>query len=263
LALETAGRTHLLILGGTAEAAALARRLAGVPGLAVTSSLAGRTTGGRDLPGSLRVGGFGGVDGLAAYLATSGIDLVVDATHPFASQMTHNAAAACAAAGVARLRLERPAWQPIAGDRWERVADAGEAAQALRRHGSNVFLATGRTDLAAFAHLGDKHFLVRLVDAPKAPLELAHFTLVTGRGPFRETDDRALLQDHGIEVVVTKNSGGGGAYAKLAAARALGLPVVMIDRPAEPAGDTVEDVDAAREWVLARLEPSPPTGGGG
>ena len=253
MALETSERTHLLILGGTSEAAALARRLDGVPGLTVTSSLAGRTTGGRDLPGELRVGGFGGVDGLAAYLATAGIDLVVDATHPFANQMTHHAAAACTAAGVQRLRLQRPAWQPVAGDRWERVADAGEAAQAMGRHGTNVFLATGRSDLAAFAHLGDKHFLVRLVEPPKAPLELSHFTLVTGRGPFREADDRALLARHAINVVVTKNSGGDGAYAKLAAARTLGLPVVMIDRPAEPPGETVADVEAARAWVLARM----------
>jgi len=253
LALETAGPTRLLILGGTAEAAALARRLDGVPGLAVTSSLAGRTTGGRDLPGDLRVGGFGGVDGLAAYLATAGIDLVVDATHPFASQITHNAAAACTAADVPRLRLQRPAWQPVEGDRWKHVADAGGAAQALRQHGPNVFLATGRTDLAAFAHLGDKHFLVRLVEPPKAPLELAHFTLVTGRGPFRAADDRVLLEHHAIDVVVTKNSGGDGAAAKLAAARHLGLPVVMIDRPAEPAGKTVHDVEAARDWVLGRL----------
>ena len=253
MALETRGPTQLLILGGTSEAAALARRLDGVPGLAVTSSLAGRTTGGRDLPGELRVGGFGGVDGLAAYLATAGIDLLVDATHPFASQMTHNAAAACAAAGVARLRLLRPPWQPVEGDRWEQVGDRAEAARALRDHGANVFLATGRTDLAAFAHLGDKHFLVRLVEPPKAPLELAHFTLVTGRGPFREAEDRALLERHGIEVVVTKNSGGDGAYAKLAAARALGLPAVMIDRPEEPAGETVHDVEHARAWVLARL----------
>ena len=253
MALETAGPKRLLILGGTAEAAALARRLDGVPGLAVTSSLAGRTTGGRDLPGDLRVGGFGGVDGLAAYLARARIDLVVDATHPFASQITRNAAAACTAADVPRLRLQRPAWQPVEGDRWERVADAGEAARALRRYGAKVFLATGRTDLAAFAHLGDKHFLVRLVEPPKAPLELAHFTLVTGRGPFREADDRVLLEHHAIDVVVTKNSGGDGAAAKLAAARHLGLPVVMIDRPAEPAGEIVGDVEAARDWVLGRL----------
>jgi precorrin-6A/cobalt-precorrin-6A reductase len=167
--------------------------------------------------------------------------------------MTQNAAAACTAAGVQRLRLQRQAWQPVAGDRWERVADAGEAAQALGRHGTNVFLATGRSDLAAFAHLGDKHFLVRLVEPPEAPLELAHFTLVTGRGPFREADDRALLARHAIDVLVTKNSGGDGAYAKLAAARTLGLPVVMIDRPEEPPGETVEDVERAREWVLARM----------
>ncbi|MBK1697594.1 cobalt-precorrin-6A reductase [Rhodovibrio salinarum] len=253
MALETATPTHLLILGGTAEAAALARRLDGVPGLQVTSSLAGRTTGGRDLPGSLRVGGFGGVDGLAAYLATAEIDLLVDATHPFAAEITRNAAAACAAAGVARLRLQRPAWQPMTGDRWEYVDAPATAAPALGRHGANVFLATGRSDLAAFSHLGDKHFLVRLVESPQAPLELAHATLVTGRGPFREAEDRALLQKHAIDVVVTKNSGGDGAYAKLAAARALGLPVVMIDRPPEPEGETVASVNDARDWVLARI----------
>jgi precorrin-6A/cobalt-precorrin-6A reductase len=253
LALETAGPTHLLILGGTGEAARLARRLDGVPGLAVTSSLAGRTTGGRDLPGSLRVGGFGGADGLAAYLASAGVDLVVDATHPFARQMTRNAAAACTAADVPRLRLLRPPWQPSDGDRWTHAGGPAEAAQTLRRFGPNVFLATGRTDLAAFAHLGDKRFLVRLVEPPDAPLELPRYTLVTDRGPFTRAGDRALLEQRGIDVVVAKNAGGAGAYAKLAAARELGVPVVMIDRPAEPAGETVASVEAAADWVLAQV----------
>lgn len=258
MAREAARATRLLILGGTSDAAALARRLDGTPGLSVTSSLAGRTAGGRDLPGQLRVGGFGGVDGLAAYLTTAGIGLLVDATHPFAAEITRNAAAAARAAGVARLRLRRPAWTERADDRWQHVADAAEAAQALRAHGPRVFLATGRSALAAFAPLADTHFLVRLVETPSAPLPLPSYTLVTGHGPFTEADDRALLEAHAIDAIVAKNSGGSGASAKLAAARSLGLPVVMIARPGEPPGETVADPDAAAAWVQRHLPAAGP-----
>lgn len=257
---DEARPTRLLILGGTGEAGALARALEDYPNLEVISSLAGRTTGGRDLPGALRIGGFGGVDGLAAYLATSDIDLLVDATHPYAAQITRNAADAATAAGVPRLRLLRPPWPEQPGDRWQRVPDTASAAQALTDYGRNVFLATGRQELAAFAQLTDRRFLVRLVDPPEAPLELPNATVVTGRGTFEEAGDRALLQEHAIDVVVSKNSGGPGAYAKIAAARSLALPVVMIDRPAEPESETVVDVEAAVDWIFHHQDTKTPRG---
>jgi precorrin-6A/cobalt-precorrin-6A reductase len=243
----------VLILGGTAEAAGLARALAEDPGVTAITSLAGRTRAPAVVPGEVRVGGFGGAEALADYLRNEAIDLVVDGTHPFAARISQNAARACEAARVPRLLLARPPWRPQAGDNWIPAADAEAAAAALAGLGRRVFLAIGRQELAAFAGLTDHWFLVRLVEAPEVPPPLADYHLVLGRGPFAVAQERALLREYDIDVVVSKNSGGAGAVAKIAAARDLGLPVVMIQRPPAPASETAESVEAACAWIAARL----------
>ncbi len=246
------GPMKILILGGTAEAAGLARALAEDLRVAAITSLAGRTRAPAAVPGEVRVGGFGGPDALAAYLADEGIDLVVDATHPFAAQISRNAAQACDAAGVPRLLLARPAWTPLPGDDWRPAADAGAAAAALPGLGRRAFLAIGRQELATFAGLTGQWFLVRLVEAPEVPPPLADYHLVLGRGPFAVEQEIELLREHEIDAVVSKNSGGAGAGAKIAAARELGLPVVMIERPPVPESETAEGVEAALAWIDAR-----------
>lgn len=248
---------RVLILGGTAEAAALARALAEDARVATTTSLAGRTRAPGELPGAVRRGGFGGAQALADYLKAQSFDLLVDATHPFAARISRNAAQACAAAGVPRLVLSRPPWTAREGDRWTPVPDTEAAAAALPGLGPGlgrrVFLTIGRQELSAFAGLTGIWFLVRLVEPPEDPIPLDDFRLVLGRGPFSLAQETALLRAQGIEAVVSKNSGGAGTYAKIEAARVLGLPVVMVARPALPAGETVESVAAALAWIERRL----------
>ncbi len=247
--------TRVLILGGTAEAAGLAGALAEEERVATITSLAGRTRAPAAVPGAVRVGGFGGPDALADYLRQAGIGLVVDATHPFAARISRNAARACDRAMVPRLLLARPPWTAQAGDAWISAADTEAAAAALPGLGRRAFLAIGRQELAAFTGLTELWFLVRLVEEPEAPPPLAAYHLVLGRGPFAVARERELLREHRIEVVVSKNSGGTGAAAKIAAARALGLPVVMIERPPAPESETAESVAAARAWIETRLKP--------
>ena len=251
------GPKKVLILGGTAEAAALARVLAEDARVAVTTSLAGRTRAPAELSGAVRRGGFGGAQALADYLEARAVDLLVDATHPFAARISRNAAQACAAAGVPRLVLTRAPWTAREGDRWTPVPDAEAAAAALSGLGpglgARVFLTIGRQELAAFAALDAVWFLVRLVEPPEDPLPLHDCHLVLGRGPFSLERETALLRTHGIEAVVSKNSGGADTYAKIEAARALDLPVVMVARPARPEGETVETVAAALAWIERRL----------
>lgn len=250
-----AERRRLLILGGTAEGAALAHRLTHHEAVAVTSSLAGRTQAPSTLPGAVRIGGFGGAAGLARYLAREAIACLVDATHPFATRMSGNAAAACAEADVPRLVLTRPPWRPQRSDRWIHVGDAAAARLALPALGRRAFLSIGRQELAVFAGMPGLSYLVRLIDEPDEALPLAHYDLVLGRGPFATEDEMALLREHDIAVVVTKNSGGVATYGKIEAARRLGIPVLMIDRPPPPPGETVVSVDAAVDWVEARTSP--------
>ena len=245
--------TRVLILGGTAEAAALARALAEDARVAATTSLAGRTRAPGELPGAVRRGGFGGAAALADYLKRHGIGLLIDATHPFAARISRNAAQACAAAGVPRLVLTRAPWTARGGDRWIPVPDTEAAAAALPGLGRRVFLTIGRQELAAFAGLDAVWFLIRLVEPPEDPIPLHDCHLVLGRGPFSLEQETTLLREHGIAAVVSKNSGGAGTYAKIEAARALGLPVVMVERPALPEGETVESVAAAHAWIEPRL----------
>ncbi|WP_030242526.1 cobalt-precorrin-6A reductase [Streptomyces sp. NRRL S-350] len=240
---------HLLVLGGTTEGRALAAAVDGRPSLRVTSSLAGRVARPRLPAGEVRIGGFGGPDGLADWLRAERVDAVVDATHPFAAGISHNAALAAAATGVPLLVLRRPGFAPVTGDRWLPAASLAEAADLLPRRGERIFLTIGRQGVAAFAHLDRVHFLARSVDPPEPPLPPS-FEVLLDRGPFTLDGERALLRDHRIDVLVTKDSGGAATAPKLTAARELGLPVVMVERPPVPEGVPVApDVAAALHWL--------------
>lgn len=239
---------HLLILGGTVEASAMARACAEA-GIAATLSYAGRVARPKPQPVPVRVGGFGGVAGLAEWLRGNGITHLVDATHPFAAQMSRHAIAAAAQTGVAHVALTRPPWHPGPGDRWQRVEDIAGAVAALQGPGQRVMLALGRMHLAAFAGAPQHDYLLRLVDPPDSPPPLPRHTIVLDRGPFVPEADAALMQAHGIQRIVSKNAGGSGAEAKLVAARLLGLPVVMIDRPALPPRHDVFTPGAVLDWV--------------
>ena len=239
----------LLILGGSGEAADLARALDGDARYDVTLSLAGRTSEPVALPGRLLTGGFGGAEGLARVLGEERFDLVIDATHPFAVQMKANAIKAARAAGVPLLAIRRPAWVPRDGDRWIMVENLEAAADAIGEKPRRVFLTTGRMELAPFRSAPQHLYIVRSVEAP-SPQELPpHVELITARGPFNVADERALIETHRIELIVTKNSGGAGAAAKLEAARALSLPVIMVTRPDLPEAPSVATVAEAVVWL--------------
>lgn len=243
-----AGRWRLLILGGTSDAAALAAEVAALPRLDVITSLAGRTRVPADLAGAVRVGGFGGSDALAAWLRSERIDMLVDATHPYAATISANAARACEIAAVPRLMLERPAWTRRPGDRWVPADSTAHAASRLPA-GARVLLTIGRQEVPAFATRPDCRFVVRLIDPPDAAPPLPGAELVFGRGPFTLDDERALLRTRSIDCLVTKNSGGTPTYPKIQAAREAGLPVVMIERPPLPNGARVGDVLSVLGWI--------------
>jgi precorrin-6A/cobalt-precorrin-6A reductase len=238
---------RILILGGTGEARELAAALVAA-GTDVVSSLAGRVRQPRLPEGQVRIGGFGGADGLAAFLRDEGITRVIDATHPFAGTITANAARAAAEAGVPLLILRRPGWD--ADPSWECVADIRAAAEAVRAWpGDGVFLTTGRRDLAAFAGDDRHRFLVRTVDPPDGPVP-PRATLILDRGPYTVDRESALIREHRIGLLVTKNSGGPMTAAKLTAARDLGVHVVMVARPPLPPGSVVAaSVPVALDWL--------------
>ncbi|WP_370254102.1 cobalt-precorrin-6A reductase [Nioella sp.] len=240
--------TRILLLGGTTEATTLARLLAEA-GADAIFSYAGRTDKPMAQPLPTRVGGFGGIPGLVDYLRAEGITHVVDATHPFAAQMSTNAVHACAEAGVALTGLERPGWIEGEGDRWAHVADMGGAVAALPSEGARVFLAIGKQHVADFAAKPGNFYLLRLVDPPKDALPLPDAEAVIARGPFDVAGDRALMERHRITHVVAKNGGGAGARAKLDAARVLGLPVILIDRPHVPARRILTSASAVMDWL--------------
>ena len=222
----------VLILGGTGEGAALARRLArDCPEAQVITSFAGRVRGLPDLPGRIRVGGFGGVEGLIDFLRAEGITRVVDATHPFAVTISAHARAACRALGLPLQRLERPMWQKRPGDRWHWADDTAMAARIVPRLGRRVLLTVGAGEIAAFAKAGGPIYVVRLIDAPIKRLPLRRSLVLLGRGPFTLADEIALMRHFRIDLIVCKASGGAATEAKIAAARRLGVPVLMIRRP--------------------------------
>jgi len=247
---------RILILGGTAEARRLAERLAGRGRYAATLSLAGRTA--EPLPQAVpvRSGGFGGADGLARYLREERFDALIDATHPYAAAISANAVAAAKRAGVPLLALRRAAWPQRAGDSWIEVDSIDAAVAALGEAPKRVFLALGRKELVPFAAVPQHFYLVRSVDPVEPPLAVPQADYITARGPFVEAEDRALLQAHRIDIIVAKNSGGDATYGKIAAARALRLPVVMLKRPALPETASVATIDEVLAWLDHANAPS-------
>ena len=242
------GARLVLILGGTAEAAALAEALAAGSAWHPLTSLAGRTTARRGLPGEVRVGGFGGIDGLVAWLEHHRPAAVIDATHPFARQMPHHAAAACKRLDLPRLRLVRPMWPRQPEDRWLEVEDAAQAVRVLPAFGKTAFLSTGSQELERFLTLADRMRLVlRTIEKP-ADLPPGIVAL-EARPPFGLDDELQLFRRYGVDVLVTKASGGSATEAKIVAARQLGLPVVMLRRPPSPDGLLVHDVQGALDWL--------------
>jgi precorrin-6A/cobalt-precorrin-6A reductase len=245
---DSARRRTVLVLGGTSEARELATVLH-QRHLAVVTSLAGRVSRPHLPPGKIRIGGFGGAEGLERWLRELVPSAVVDATHPFAEQISAHARDACQATQTPLLRLDRPAWTAQPGDRWHRVAGLSDAALLAPQLGHRIFLTIGRQDLAAFATARDAWCLIRCVESPAPPLP-AHHEIVLARGPFGLSDELDLLRHHQVDVLVTRDSGGAPTEAKLAAARALGLPVVIVDRPTRPDVQTVQTVEEAVTWVL-------------
>ena len=243
-----ADRPKVLILGGTAEAVELANTAAA--DLDITYSLAGRTrTPALPADVTVRSGGFGGAVALTRWLTSHRIAAVVDATHPFADTIARNAVLACVERSLPHLKLMRPPWEPLSGDDWHVVPDIASAATALQHIGGRAFLSVGRQELGAFAGIEGVALVIRSIDPPESANPLPEAVYLTGRGPFtfdRETD---LLKANDIDVVVSKNAGGDATYAKIAAARALSIPVVMVARPAPPPGATVGTVDAALDWL--------------
>ena len=246
---------HLLILGGTAEARELARRVAiTIPKkVRVTTSLAGRRAKAPALPGYVHIGGFGGIDGLVDYINENSVDLVIDVTHPFSAIISDHANAAAEATGVPRLQLLRPLWQLPPTAEWIEVDDLTDAARDLPRFAKRVFLTTGVRGLEAFSGLDDIWFLVRLMDPPAEPPPLAQLELITGKPPYSFEDERAILADHNIDTLVTKHSGGDGTEAKVFAAAEAGVKIILIRRPPPEPGPVVETVDDAFAWIESQV----------
>ncbi|KQQ48990.1 cobalt-precorrin-6X reductase [Rhizobium sp. Leaf311] len=235
----------ILILGGTADARILAGKLADKTGCRILLSMAGRTREPVQQPVPMRTGGFGGASGLAEFITQHGFDLLVDATHPYASRISPNARQAAQQVNIPLVALERPAWERHPSDRWVSVADVESAVVALGRHGTRVFLALGRQELLPFEAAPHHDYLIRSVDPVEPPLNLPRARYITARGPFTVEDELSLLSENRITHIVSKNSGGAAAYAKIQAARELGIGVVMIDRPVRGEGATVPSIDAA------------------
>ncbi|WP_218022311.1 cobalt-precorrin-6A reductase [Nocardia amamiensis] len=239
----------MLILGGTREARDLAHIASGERGFEIVSSLAGRVRAPRLPEGEVRVGGFGGIEGLRSWIADNDVAAVVDATHPFAAGISANAAAAARDPGVPMVCVRRPNWPERPGDRWVRVPDLAAAAQAAATLGERVFLTIGRQGVDAFAGQQRQWFLIRAIDPPAGPLPPRHEILLA-RGPFELEDESRLIAEYRIDVLVTKDSGGDQTEAKLAAAREAGIPVVLVDRPPLPEGvQVVETVAQAMDWL--------------
>jgi len=252
----TLRKPTLLILGGTGDARRLARAAEAELGdrLRIVSSLAGSTRNPAKVGGEVRVGGFGGVEGLAGYIRDNGVAFLIDATHPFSVQISEHACLAAAATATPRSVLARPLWQAEAGDSWHEAADMAAAAALVAGLGSRVFLSVGARSLDFFSGLRECWFLVRSIDVLDDPLPLAQAELITGRGPFDAAGEHRLFEQHNIDLVVTRASGGAATKGKIDAARDLGLPVIMVRRPDPPPGETTASIEAALEWLARGLD---------
>jgi precorrin-6A/cobalt-precorrin-6A reductase len=240
---------RVLVLGGTFEASKLAVLLADRNDIWSMLSFAGRTTSPR-APIPFRIGGFGGVDGLADYLEAERIDVLVDATHPFAGQISRHAAIAAAGANIPLIVLSRPAWVPQPGDRWIDAIDMAAAAAALGREPKRVFLTIGRLQIEAFAAAPQHFYLIRTIEPLTLPPNLPRHRVILGRGPFAVEAEEQLLREESIDTIVSKNSGGEAAFAKVRAARHLGLPVVMVARRQQAPGPVLHDPAEAMAFLL-------------
>ena len=246
---------RLLILGGTGEAAALHEAAAARFGdnLGIVSSRAGRTFEPRSLPGMVRSGGFGGAAGLARWLGEEEIDMVVDATHPYAAQISANARAACEALGIDRVTLWRPPWAPQHGDNWITVPDTAAAAAILPRYGKRAFLALGSGQLWQFAGVKGVWLMSRVAETPE-PHNAPPGFVVVGRGPFDPDDEMRLMEEQDIDLLVSRNSGGEATVGKIIAARRRGIPVIMLDRPTPEPGERCSELQEVMEWIARRLD---------
>ena len=242
---------RVLILGGSHEATRLAERLAEESAFAPVLSLAGRTRNPSASPVPSRVGGFGGAAGLAAFLRSGAFDAIVDATHPFAERMSANAIAAARETGTPLVVFSRPLWAPRPGDRWTESADAGSAARAIGAAPRRVFLTVGRLQLPAFEAAPQHEYLIRTIDPPAPPPDLPRHRLVLARGPFTLEDEIRLMRAERIEVLVAKNSGGDSTSAKLDAARALGVEMILVRRPAPPEAPTLHALEDVMRFLRA------------
>jgi precorrin-6A/cobalt-precorrin-6A reductase len=244
----------VLILGGTGDAVKLAAKLASIPEIEVISSLAGRTKKPSVLLGQVRIGGFGGAEGLARYLHDNAIDFLIDATHPCAGQITLNGAIASQATNIPHLMLVRPQWEKVSGDNWIEVETVAAAAQSIPASVNRVFITSGRQQLEPFLQRSqtypDTWYLMRSIDPPD--IELPNSKVLLDRGPFNLEQERELLREFQIEAIVSKNSGGNATYAKIIAARELAIPIVMVQRPAMPEGEKVSSIEDAIAWLNSR-----------
>jgi precorrin-6A/cobalt-precorrin-6A reductase len=243
----------VLILGGTTESRLLAERLQARGDLAVTLSLAGRTQAPMTQPAHTRIGGFGGVDGLVRYVIDAKVACLIDATHPFATQISKNARAAAQRTHTPMVALSRPAWERQPGDLWTEVADMESAIEVLGHVVRRVFVTSGRQGLAALLQASQHHYWIRTVDRVEPPLDLPRAQYIVDVGPFSEESERAILVSNGIDVIVAKNSGGAATYPKIIAARALRLPIVLIRRKEAAASGAASDVETAFHQVLSVL----------
>jgi precorrin-6A/cobalt-precorrin-6A reductase len=243
---------RVLILGGTGEASELTAKLSVIPEVEVIVSLAGRTSQPvTPTTGEVRMGGFGGQSGLVKYLQDRHINVLIDATHPFAAQISWTAAEVAIATNIPHLMVIRPAWIKTPEDEWIEVENVASAAQAIPTIAQRVFLSIGRQELTPFVNVPQVWFLMRSIDPPD--IEIPNGKLLLDRGPFSLQQERQLLQEYQIDAIVSKNSGGDATYAKIIAARELGIPVVMVQRPAMPIAEKVTDVDRAVEWFKENL----------
>lgn len=238
-----------MILGGTGEASALARLIVSRPGIDAVLSLAGRTSVPRAQPLPVRSGGFGGAAGLQDWLRRERTDAVIDATHPFAAQISANAVAACAGTGVPLGTIIRPPWQSCPGDQWLGVADMNAAADALGPEPQRAFLTLGRQELSAFARAPQHSYVTRLIELPEGIPLPPRIDFILARGPFEFDAERRFLEENRITILVSKNAGGPATYPKISAARSLGLPVIMVAQPDKPAGVRLDSPEAALGWL--------------